>query len=60
MDSKSLHPSPQVEDLAVDEDHQADDGAAQLPKEGNPRVTPGFKAKLNAHSMCAQESCLHT
>jgi hypothetical protein len=23
-------------------------------------VTPGFKAKLNAHSMCAQESSLHT
>jgi hypothetical protein len=23
-------------------------------------VTPGFKAKSNAHSMCAQESSLHT
>jgi hypothetical protein len=23
-------------------------------------ATPGFKAKLNAHSMCAQESSLHT
>jgi hypothetical protein len=23
-------------------------------------VTPSFKAKLNAHSMCAQESSLHT
>jgi hypothetical protein len=23
-------------------------------------VTPGFKAKLNAHSMCAEESSLHT
>jgi hypothetical protein len=23
-------------------------------------VTPGFKAKLNAHSMCAQESSLYT
>jgi hypothetical protein len=23
-------------------------------------VTPGFKAKPNAHSMCAQESSLHT
>jgi hypothetical protein len=23
-------------------------------------VTPGFNAKLNAHSMCAQESSLHT
>jgi hypothetical protein len=23
-------------------------------------VTPGFKAKLNAHSMCAHESSLHT
>jgi hypothetical protein len=23
-------------------------------------VTPDFKAKLNAHSMCAQESSLHT
>jgi heme/copper-type cytochrome/quinol oxidase subunit 3 len=24
------------------------------------RVTPGFKAKQNFHSMCAQESSLHT
>jgi hypothetical protein len=23
-------------------------------------ITPGFKAKPNAHSMCAQESSLHT
>jgi hypothetical protein len=23
-------------------------------------ITPGFKAKSNAHSMCAQESSLHT
>jgi hypothetical protein len=23
-------------------------------------VTPGFNAKLNAHSMCAQESSFHT
>jgi hypothetical protein len=23
-------------------------------------ITPGFKTKLNAHSMCAQESSLHT
>jgi hypothetical protein len=23
-------------------------------------VTPGFKAKPNTHSMCAQESSLHT
>jgi hypothetical protein len=23
-------------------------------------VTPGFKAKSNAHSMCAHESSLHT
>jgi hypothetical protein len=23
-------------------------------------VTPDFKSKSNAHSMCAQESCLHT
>jgi hypothetical protein len=23
-------------------------------------VIPGFKAKLNAHSICAQESSLHT
>jgi alpha-N-acetylglucosamine transferase len=23
-------------------------------------VTPNFKLKLNAHSMCAQESSLHT
>jgi hypothetical protein len=23
-------------------------------------ITPSFKAKLNAHSMCAQESSLHT
>jgi hypothetical protein len=23
-------------------------------------VTPGFKVKLNAHSMCVQESSLHT
>jgi hypothetical protein len=23
-------------------------------------VTPGFKAKSNAHSMCTQESSLHT
>jgi hypothetical protein len=23
-------------------------------------ITPGFKAKLNAHSICAQESSFHT
>jgi hypothetical protein len=23
-------------------------------------ITPGFKAKPNAHSLCAQESSLHT
>jgi hypothetical protein len=27
---------------------------------GSSRVTPGFKVKLNDHSMCAQESSLHT
>jgi hypothetical protein len=30
------------------------------PQNQQLRVTPGFKAKLNAHSICAQESSLHT
>jgi hypothetical protein len=28
--------------------------------QGDGSVTPDFKAKLNAHSMCAQESSYHT
>jgi hypothetical protein len=34
-------------------------GGSSAPSD-RARVIPGFKAKLSTHSMCAQESSLHT
>jgi hypothetical protein len=34
--------------------------ALAMMETGDSDVTPSFKAKLNAHSLCVQESNLHT
>jgi hypothetical protein len=56
-------PSLTADPWPTNQPHAQASGAS-TPGEGKPAhpraVTPGFKAKQNAHSMCAQESSLHT